>query len=230
MMDCIAKLKNKIIVSVQAQENEPLYDEKCITALALSAISGGAGGLRLAGSRDIKNLKSLTNLPIIGITKPSQLPQNWLETVYITPTYSDANLIADAGADIIAMDATLRKRKDESLDFIAKKIKSEIKKPIMADISTFEEGIKAVELGFDIISTTLSGYTAETATKNNEEPDFELLEKLTKNLDCPIILEGRVWIQEHVKKAFDLGAFAVVVGSAITRPQLITKRFVEAIK
>ena len=96
----------------------------------------------------------------------------------------------------------------------------------MADISTFEEGIKARELGFDMISTTLSGYT-QNSNNNLETPDFELLKNLVKELDCPIILEGRIWNVEEVDKAFELGAHSVVIGSAITRPQLITKRFCE---
>ena len=224
-MDILKKLKNSVIVSVQAMPNEPLYKEDCIIAMMQSVINGGAKGLRLAGARDVLNAKKLFDIPVIGLTKPDKLPENWKEVVYITPTLKKVDELINANADIIATDATNRPRPKESLKEIVDYIKSK-NKLAMADISTFEEGVNARKLGFDIISTTLSGYTKESLT-DSEEPDFELLEKLVKNLDCPVILEGRIWNVEEVNKAFDLGAFAVVIGSAITRPQLITKRFCE---
>ena len=223
----LKKLKNQIIVSVQAMPDEPLYEENCITAMMKSVVNGGAKGLRLAGSRDVKNAKKLFDIPIIGLTKPDKLPDNWKETVYITPTLKEVNELIEANADIIATDATQRLRPKESLKEIVNYIKSH-NKISMADISTFEEGQKAIELGFDIISTTLSGYT-QYSNQNIEGPDFELLEKLVKELDCPIILEGRIWEPKEVKKAFEIGAHCVVIGSAITRPQLITKRFIEGV-
>ncbi len=219
----LEKLKNQIIVSVQAMPNEPLYEESCIIAMMKSVVNGGAKGLRLAGARDVKNAKKLFDIPVIGLTKPNKLPDNWKETVYITPTLKEVNELIEANADIIATDATQRPRPKESLKEIVNYIKSH-NKLSMADISTFEEGIKARELGFDIISTTLSGYT-QYSNQNIEGPDFELLEKLVKELDCPIILEGRIWEPNEVNQAFELGAHSVVIGSAITRPQLITKRF-----
>lgn len=219
----LEKLKNQIIVSVQAMPDEPLYEESCIIAMMKSVVNGGAKGLRLAGARDVKNAKKIFDIPIIGLTKPDKLPDNWKEIVYITPTLKEVNELIEANADIIATDATQRPRPKESLKEIVNYIKSH-NKLSMADISTFEEGIKARELGFDIISTTLSGYT-QYSNQNMEGPDFELLEKLVKELNCPIILEGRIWEPNEVNKAFELGAHSVVIGSAITRPQLITKRF-----
>ena len=219
----LEKLKNRIIVSVQAMPNEPLYEESCIIAMMKSVVKGGAKGLRLAGARDIKNAKRLFDIPIIGLTKPDKLPNNWKEIVYITPTLKEVNELIGANADIIATDATQRPRPKEPLKEMVNYIKSH-NKLSMADISTFEEGIRARELGFDIISTTLSGYT-QYSNQNIEGPDFELLEKLVKELDCPIILEGRIWEPDEVNQAFELGAHSVVIGSAITRPQLITKRF-----
>lgn len=219
----LEKLKNQIIVSVQAMPDEPLYEESCIIAMMKSVVNGGAKGLRLAGARDVKNAKKIFDIPIIGLTKPNKLPDNWKEIVYITPTLKEVNELIEANADIIATDATQRPRPKESLKEIVNYIKSH-NKLSMADISTFEEGMKARELGFDIISTTLSGYT-QYSNQNIEGPDFELLEKLVKELDCPIILEGRIWEPNEVNKAFELGAHSVVIGSAITRPQLITKRF-----
>lgn len=226
----LKKLKNKIVVSCQASKNDPTYAEECLMGLVKSAIKGGAGGLRLAGERDITNTRAISNLPIIGITKPDPLPENWKDIVYITPGYTDAQKIAKAGADIIAIDGTARQRPSENLEELIHKIKNELNKLVMADISTLEEGIMCEKYGTDVISTTLSGYTTHTLSKNTDEPDFALLEQLIKTLHTPIILEGRVWTPEHVKKAFELGAHAVVIGSAITRPELITKRFVNIIK
>jgi len=227
--EILQKIEKKIIVSCQATSSEPLYKEECMTAMIRSVIAGGASGLRLAGARDIKNAKAITDIPIIGLTKPDPIPKNWKEVVYITPTVKDVEVLANAGADIIAFDGTSRQRPKENLAQIIDRI-HQLNKLAMADIATFEEGLMCKLLGADIISTTLSGYTVETENKDKDEPDFELLEKLVKNLDCPIILEGRIWIPEQAKKAFDLGAHSVVIGSSITRPQLITKRFIKAIK
>ena len=224
-MDILKQLKNQVIISVQAMPDEPLYKEECITAMMKSVVNGGAKGLRLAGARDVKNAKKLFDVPIIGLTKPDKLPDNWKEVVYITPAIKEVKELIEAGADIIAADATQRPRPKESLKEILDCIKA-AGKLAMADISTFEEGIKAEETGFDIISTTLSGYT-QNSRQDITGPDFELLEKLVKELDCPVILEGRIWEPYEADKAFELGAYAVVIGSAVTRPQLITKRFCE---
>lgn len=224
-MNVIDRLEKQIIISVQAMPDEPLYKEECINAMMESVINGGAKGLRVAGGRDVKNAKRLFDVPVIGLTKPEKLPFNWKEVVYITPSLKEVNELIEAGADIIATDATQRKRPAESLEEILNHIKKS-KKYSMADISTFEEGIKAREMGFDIISTTLAGYTLYS-DKGLKTPDFDLLKKLTKELDCPVILEGRIWSPDEVNQAFDYGAYSVVIGSAVTRPQLITKRFCE---
>ena len=224
-MEILENLKGKVVVSSQAMPDEPLYKEECMTAMMQSVINGGAKALRLAGARDIKNAKKLFNVPVIGLTKPDKLPENWMEVVYITPSLKEVQELIEADADIIATDATLRVRPKESIEEILNSIKA-AGKLAMADISTFEEGIKARGLGFDIISTTLSGYTSYS-NKNIEGPDFELLKNLVNELDCPVILEGRIWTPDDVNKAFELGAYSVVIGSAVTRPQLITKRFYE---
>lgn len=222
-MEIIDKLKNKVIVSVQAMPDEPLYKEECMIAMMQSVIKGGAGGLRVAGARDARNAKKLFDVPIIGLTKPEKLPDNWHEIVYITPTLKDVEELIEAGADIIAFDGTLRPR-EYSIESITKQIKSN-NRISMADISTLEEGLNCQRLGVDILSTTLSGYTLESKT-DSDEPDFELLEQLVKNTNLPVILEGRIWEPRQVQKAFELGAHCVVIGSAITRPQLITKRLI----
>ena len=226
-MDVINKLKNKIIVSVQAMPDEPLYKEECMVAMMQSVISGGAGGLRVAGERDVRSAKRLFDVPVIGITKPDKLPDNWQEVVYITPTLKDVDKLIAAGADIIAFDGTSREREFPIAEMV-KKIHC-ANRLAMADIATFEEGLNCQKLGVDILSTTLSGYTKESQT-DSDEPDFELLEKLVKNTKIPVILEGKIWEPHQVKKAFELRAHCVVIGSAITRPQLITKRFVEQSK
>lgn len=230
MYKVIEKIHKKLIISCQASSGDPIYEDDCLLSIIKSVIHGGASGLRLAGVKDIANTRKISNIPVIGITKPDPLPKNWKEIVYITPTFGHAKEISDAGADIIAIDGTSRKRPEENLAELIEKIHAELKKPVMVDCATLEEGLMCRVFGADIISTTLSGYTLETLDKNTDEPDFELLKSLIKVLDCPIILEGRIWTVEHVKKAFDLGAYSVVIGSAVTRPQLITKRFVEAVK
>lgn len=223
-MDILSQIKHKVIVSVQAMPSEPLYKEECMAAMMQSVVKGGAAALRVAGVRDVINAKKLFKIPVIGITKPEVIPPNWREIVYITPTIKDAKDLIQAGADIIALDGTSRPRGENNLKQIIKFIKIN-KKLVMADVSTLSEGIAARILGADIISTTLSGYTLESS-ENTTEPDFELLQGLVKAVDCPVVLEGRIWEPAQVDRAFEIGAHSVVIGSAITRPQLITKRFV----
>ena len=227
-MKVLQKIKHKVIISSQAMPGEPLYEECAMKAMIQSVLNGGAGGLRLAGERDIVNARKMTDLPIIGITKPDKLPEDWVERVYITPSVLDAQKVADAGADIVAFDGTSRNREcGDTLEDLIKFVQNR-KKLAMADIATEEEAINCEQLGVDIVSTTLAGYTKETQNIDMSSPDWNLLSKLTKILRCPVILEGRIWEPADVRKAFNLGAYAVVVGSAVTRPQLITKRFVNA--
>lgn len=226
MNNVLSRIKGTVIVSVQAMPSEPLYDEKCMAAMMKSVLNGGAGALRVAGVRDIKNAKKLSNVPVIGITKPNKIPSNYKEIVYITPTVQDVIDIINAGADIVAFDGTPRPRpNNEKIKDLIKYIHIN-KKLAMADISTVEEGIKAQEAGADILSTTLAGYTMESINSPSKEPDFKLLKELVEKTNTPVILEGRIWEPQQVDRAFEAGAHAVVIGSAITRPQLITKRFV----
>ena len=225
-MDIINRLEHKVVVSVQAMPSEPLYLEKCMVAMMKSVIKGGAGALRVAGARDVKNAKHLFDVPVIGLTKPDVIPPNWQEIVYITPTLKEVIELIDAGADIVAFDGTMRPRPNgETLEKIIKYIKIN-KRASMADVSTVEEGINAAKLGADILSTTLSGYTQFSQNKP-DGPDFELLENLVKETGKPVVLEGRIWEPSEVDRAFELGAHCVVIGSAITRNKLINKRFVQ---
>ena len=223
----ISNLKGKLVISVQAAYGEPLYEEACINGLLKSVVNGGASAVRVAGVRDVKNAKRLLDVPVVGLTKPKFLPDNWMDVVYITPTMNDIESLLNAGADVVALDATNRERNFKLQEAVT--LIHSHGKFAMADISSFEEGMLCTDLGFDIISTTLSGYTTETKT-DSKSPDFELLENLTKNTNVPVFLEGRVWEPYHVKRAFELNAHSVVIGSAITRPQLIVKRFMEESK
>lgn len=229
--EVLKKLKDALIVSAQASGDEPLNKPEHLLALALSGINGGALGLRLEGCENIAFIRKHTQLPIIGLTKNDNVPDSErLKTVYITATFDEAKAISEAGADIIALDATFRNRPDGlSLTETIDRIHEELQKPVWADCSTLAEGLSAAAAGADVISTTLYGYTEETKRDAEAPPNFEFLAELCQRVQVPVVLEGRVWHTEEVSRAFELGAYAVVVGSAITRPQLITKRFVKAI-
>ena len=224
-MNITDTLKKGLIVSCQADEQDPLYGPAFMVAMAQSAKIGGAVGIRANGINDIKAIKKSLDLPIIGIYKKKYSDSE----VYITPTLDEVKAVIDAGAAIIALDATNRTRPGNiSLSQIVDFIKSKYALPIMADISTLEEGINAFNIGFDIVATTLSGYTPYSP--QSEGPDYELLENLTATVTVPVIMEGKISSPEQAFKALQLGAHAVVIGSAITRPQLITKSYVTAMQ
>jgi N-acylglucosamine-6-phosphate 2-epimerase len=218
-------LQSGLIVSCQATTDSPFRDSKMMAAMARAASIGGAVGIRANGPDDIKAIKAVTALPIIGIYK--QIIQNF--DVFITPTLESAREVILAGADLIAVDATDRLRPGEitSNDFI-RQCKSEFNITIMADISTFDEAMNAIHAGVDIIATTLVGYTPYSHP--DSIPDFELIEKLVRFSPIPVVVEGHVSTPSEARLAFDLGAYAVVVGAAITQPQWITRQFVNAIQ
>ena len=227
----LTSLNHGIIVSVQAAQGEPLDRPDILTALAESALAGGACGLRMAQPENLRYFKERhPSVPLIGITKQPVIPDNAHELVYITPTFSDVQRIADA-CDIVAMDATQRPRPDGSTlaDIVARTRQAYPNLKLMADVATVDEGLYADALGFDLVSTTLSGYTQDTLAKKANGPDFALLETLVRQSHRPILMEGRLWEPAEVHRAFELGAFAVVIGSAVSRPHEITRRFVQAI-
>jgi N-acylglucosamine-6-phosphate 2-epimerase len=232
---CIKQLDGALIVSSQASFGEPLDGPEFVLAMALSAITGGARGVRLEGMESIAAARADSrmppDIPIVGLIKSANVAAgDRLRIPYITNHYEDAQAIASAGADIVAVDATGRPRSDGfTLAEVIRLIHGELAKPVWADVATFDEGMKAVASGADIISTTLFGYTEETAKDPGQGPSFALLKMLIAHSPVPVVLEGRVWKPEEVTKAFEMGAYAVVVGSAITRPQLIAERFVKAI-
>lgn len=224
----LKKIKNKIIISSQAAPCEPLYNEVAMNAMIDTIVQlGKVDVLRLAGKRDIKNTKEkyMDDVVVIGITKPDNIPVNFKELVYITPDVDHANEVINAGADIVAFDSTLRNKNAKN---IVDLIHSE-GKLAMGDIADFEDAKYAVAIGCDIVSTTLSGYTKETENMP-DTCDFELIKKCSKEFNIPVIGEGKIWTKEDIKNAFECGAFAVVVGSAVTRPQLIINRLKEGLK
>lgn len=220
----IERIRGALIVSCQAREDSPLCGSTFMAAMARCAEIGGAAGIRANGPSNIKAIKEAVSLPVIGIYKIICAGSE----PYITPTLESAKEVAKAGADIIAVDATLRPHAN---GLSAHELIGQIKTlglPVMADISTCEEGVAAEEAGADIVATTLSGYTPYS--RQLESPDFELISELVKAVRIPVIAEGRIWTPEQARKALELGAHAVVVGTAITRPEMITKRFAEALE
>lgn len=213
-----------LIVSCQAPANSPLARPEIIAAFSETAERNGAVAVRIDSPAHIAAVRQAVAIPILGIYKVVTSESE----VYITPTFESAKAVAEAGADVIALDATARRRPNgETLEQIARQMRKLLNKLVMADVSTFEEGLHAAEkIGVDVISTTLSGYTAET--KHLRAPDFELIEKLAKKVQIPVICEGRLRSPDDVKRAFDSGAFAVVVGGAITGIDGLVEQFVRA--
>jgi N-acylglucosamine-6-phosphate 2-epimerase len=221
----LRSLAGGLIVSCQALPDEPLFGAEHMAAMARAASQGGAVGIRANSPVDIAAIRKAVTLPVIGLYKQKIASCE----VYITPTFEAAREVSLAGAHIIALDATLRPHPaGKTAAAIISEIHTQLKKPVLADIDTLEAGLAAQAAGAEAVSTTLSGYTRSSS--NLEGPDFDLIENLVRELTVPVFAEGRFWNRNEVKRALDLGAFAVVVGAAITRPQLITRSFVEAIQ
>ena len=219
----VRSLQGKLIVSCQAAEGEPLNDINALTRMAASVLLGGAGGLRAEGAERVAAFRRITQLPIIGLVKAFD-PNG---DVYITPNFRSAASVSTAGADIVALDCTHRRllEKEPWPELVAR-IKSQLDRPICADIATLQDAVAAQNAGADMVATTLRGYTADTA--GIRSVDWGFLETLVDHLRVPVVLEGHVTHPEEVARAMRLGIHAVVVGSAITRPQVITARFVAA--
>ena len=224
--EILEKIKGGLIVSCQALPTEPLYDSYIMSKMAWAAYLGGAVGIRANTVVDIKAIKEKVDLPVIAIIK-EEYPDS---EVYITPTMKEVDALVEVGCEIIALDATKRVRPNGvTLEEFFKEVRAKYPNQLfMADTSCFEEGKKAEELGFDLIGTTMAGYTPYT--KGTSLPDFTLMERYVKELNTPVIAEGGIWVPEDLKKAIDIGVHAAVVGTAITRPIDITKRFLNAIK
>lgn len=218
------KIKLKLIVSCQALEGEPLHSSFIMGKMALAATQAGAGGIRANTVSDIKEIKKNTNLPIIGIIKRNYGDCN----VYITPTIKEVDELIMEGVDIIAIDSTKRLRPDNvKLEYFVKNIKEKYPKQIiMGDISNVDEAIYAEKIGIDIIGTTLCGYTEYT---KGDKP-LDTLREVLKSVKIPVIGEGNLDTPQKAKKAIEMGALAVVVGGAITRPKQIAEKFIKAIE
>jgi N-acylglucosamine-6-phosphate 2-epimerase len=219
----VESLRGKLIVSCQASAGDPLDHLETLSRMAASVLRGGAGGLRAEGVPRVTAFRAQTNLPIIGLTKAYDSNGD----VYITPDFQSAQSIGHAGADIIALDCTLRRlTQKEPWPEIIRRIHSELGRPVCADIATIDDAHAAQHAGADVVATTLCGYTADTA--GIRTPPWSFIQALVGELTIPVIVEGHITQPHEVRKALDLGAHCVVVGSAITRPQTITERFVEA--
>ncbi|MFF3890393.1 N-acetylmannosamine-6-phosphate 2-epimerase [Streptomyces sp. NPDC001914] len=217
----LERLRGGLVVSCQALESEPLYGADIMARLARAAVDGGAVGIRANTPQDITAIRAAVNVPVIGLWKVGATG------VYITPALTHAHAVASAGADIVALDATARPRLD-GLSLTATINALHHKgATVLADVATFEEGIAAQDAGADAVATTLSGYTEHSSAQTG--PDFDLLARLAAHLTVPVIAEGRITTPEQASHALDLGAHAVVVGGAITRPTSITARFTAAL-
>jgi N-acylglucosamine-6-phosphate 2-epimerase len=214
-------LRGTLIVSCQAAPGDPLDDVETLRRLAISVVRGGAGGLRANGVACIAAFRRETRLPIIGILK------RYVDgAAAITPDFAAAEAVAAAGADVIALDCTARRlTAAEPWPGLITRIHSELQKPVLADIATLEDAMTAVKAGADAVATTLYGFTPETA--GARAVNWDMVARLVSEVPAPVIVEGHISQPDEVRHALDLGAYAVVVGSAITRPESITARFVE---
>jgi len=223
--EILNSIRGGLIVSCQALEDEPLHSSYIMAKMAYSAMQGGASGIRANSVEDINEIKKAVPLPIIGIIKKEYEGSS----VYITPTIKEVDELVECGVDIIAIDATDNLRPEgKKLDcFFAEVRKKYPDQLFMADCSCVEEGLHAEKIGFDIIGTTMSGYTPYT--KGTSLPDFDMMRKLVEQVKKPVIAEGGIWNTDELIKALNTGVLAAVIGTAITRPTEITKRYVDAL-
>lgn len=198
-----------------------MFGEGIMAKMALAAKQGGAVGIRANGRADIESIKAVVDLPVIGIVKRKYSDSE----INITPTLREVQELGEAGADMIALDATGRRRPNgETLESLIAYIHDVLGLPVMGDVSTLEEAKQAQSLGVDVVAPTLAGYTPYT--EMTDGPDWQLLEAMLSELSIPVMAEGRIQTPEDARRAFRAGCRNVVVGAAITRPEWITERFV----
>ena len=226
-MNALEQIKKALVVSCQALENEPLHSDFIMSRMALAAVEGGAAGIRANSVVDIKAIKAQVSLPVIGIIKRDYPDSD----VFITATLREIDELMTVAPEIIALDATQRKRPGgDTLVALVSEIRHRYPQVLlMADIATLDDARIAGELGFDCLGTTLYGYTAETAGHRLPENDLQFLKEVLSIATIPVIAEGNVDTPELAAQCLALGAHSVVVGGAITRPQQITARFTRAI-
>ena len=223
----VEALKGKLSVSCQALPHEPLHSSFIMGRMALAAKEGGAWGIRANTKEDIREIQSQVDLPIIAIVKRDYEDS----CVYITPTMKEVEELMEVQPEIIALDATVNARPGgKTLDEFFKELKERYPEQLwMADCATVEEALHADELGFDFIGTTLVGYTEQSKGDKIEADDFAILREIIAKVKHRVIAEGNINTPEKARRVIELGAYSVVVGSIITRPQLITKSFSEAL-
>lgn len=227
-MKKMENIEKKLVVSCQALADEPLHSSFIMGRMALAAKEGGAAGIRANTVEDIEEIRKNVDLPIIGIIKKDYDNSE----IYITPTMDEIDKLVEAGVEIIATDATDRKRPDhDNLTDFYKDIRAKYPDIVlMADCSTLDEAILADRLGFDFIGTTMVGYTPESEELKIAEDDFKLLREIIEACYHPVIAEGNIDSPEKARRVLELGAYSVVVGGAITRPQNIAKKFSDEVK
>ena len=228
MKNKVEQLKGKLIVSCQALPHEPLHSSFIMGRMALAAKEGGACGIRANTREDIKEIQQNVDLPVIGIVKRDYEDSE----IYITPTMKEVDELMEVKPEIIAMDATIAKRPGGlTLDEFFHQVKEKYPDQLwMADCSTVEEALHADELGFDFIGTTMVGYTPQSKHLKIEANDFEIIREIVSKAKHRVIAEGNINTPEKARRVIELGALSVVVGSIITRPQLITKNFADALR
>lgn len=226
MNSIFEKLRGGMIVSCQSEGDDPFNaNPEYMGLFAKAAEMGGAVGIRTQGVEKLKAIKRATSLPVIGLLK-SQFSDG---TVRITGSFKEVEELIEAGSDIVAIDGTFREREGFSGPEFIKAVKQKYGCQVLADIATFDEAKACAGKGADAISTTLNGYTPDTLSKL-ESPNFYLLEEIIKHITIPVFAEGRYNVPADAQKAMELGAFGVISGTAITRPRVITKWFVEAVE
>jgi N-acylglucosamine-6-phosphate 2-epimerase len=239
MSEILESLRGGLVVSVQASPGTPLAATAHIAAMARAAELGGAAGIR---ATEVAAVKEAVGLPVIGLRKRRVEGGD----VYITPSMDDARAVAAAGADMVAVDATLRPRPDGA-DLAS--LVAELPVPVLADVDSLEAGLAARDAGVAAVATTLAGYNDATvvaaspadqagpaswvnasggSASRDRDPDLDLVAALAAELDCPVFAEGRIATPAQARAAFDAGAFAVVVGTAITDPVALTRAFAAA--
>ena len=225
MTALLASLKHQLIVSVQARPGNPLAQPQYLAVMAQAAELGGAAGLRANAPENIAAMRQVSRLPIIGLYKHDE--PGW---EIITPTLESAQQLVAAGADIVALSCAFYQRPNlEALAQMIKTLERDLKVPVMADVSTLEEGLWAERAGVSLVGSTLAGYTPATRG-GSHEPDLALVHQLASQLSVPVIAEGRIATPQQAAAALDAGAFAVVVGTAITNPMAITQGFVAGLE
>ncbi len=228
MHDFLERIHGKLIVSCQAVPGEPLYveEQSVMYLMARAAAQAGSPAIRTSSIRDVVAIKKETGLPVIGLVKVQYEGYE----AYITPTMKEVDELVEAGSDVVALDCTMRRRGDgRSINEFLAQIREKYPDIIlMADISTYEEGMNAWKCGVDILGTTMSGYTSYSPILDG--PDYELMRRLSQDADIPGIGEGRIHEPAQAVEALRTGVWAIVVGGAITRPLEIARRFMNAVE